>query len=146
MTAMRVPCALLTLAVIVVGEQNMAAECIRIALRNAKPGTHFVFEAIATKAVALSGSRNIVDLDVARMWKGKVHPHSRLFYDLDSLDAQRLEVGKRYIVFAPWFAFLDFTDARRVPVDLPDGSCGWGVPYEDVEAELPTLGKATRAR
>ena len=130
-----------------VGAQAVGGVCVRIALRDVKPGAHFVFEATVMRAVGLSGGRNIVDLDVGRVWKGEVHRRTRLFYDSGTIDTQHLEVGRRYVIFAPWFAFLDFTDARRVHADLdfPTG-CAWAQPYDEVEAELPTLGTAKRAR
>jgi hypothetical protein len=136
--------ALLTLGAIMVATPPVGAECIRLALRDIHPD--LMFEATVTKTVGLSGGRHIADLDVGRVWKGDVRRHARLFYDLNSIEAQRFEVGTRYVIFAPWFALLDFTDPRRVPVDMVNSVCGWGVPYRDVEAELPTLGKAKRAR
>jgi hypothetical protein len=144
MSAPRTAFALLALGAILVAAQPVGAECIRIALRDVN--THFMFEATVTKTVGLSGGRHIADLDVGRVWKGDVRRRARLFYDLDSLDAQRFDVGKRYMILAPWFALLDFTDARRVPVDINSPGCGWGVPYGQVEAQLPTLGKSKRAR
>ena len=141
---MRVRFAAVVLACTLSGSVALRAECIRIPLDHAKHGAHFVFEGVVTRAVVLSGGRNIADLDVARAWKGKVHRRVRLFYDVDNIDTQRFELGKRYVVFAPWFAFLDFTNLRRLTVDVPAPTCGWGVPYETVEAELSLLGRATK--
>ena len=138
--------ALLILAASLLGSEAVRADCVRLALPHAKLGAHFVFEATVTKAMALSGGRNIVDLNVGRVWKGEVRRHSKLFYDIETIETQRLEVGRRYVVFAPWFAFLDFTDVRRVGADAPYASCGWGVPLEGLEAELPTLGRPKRAQ
>jgi hypothetical protein len=140
------PLALLTLAAIVASVQSVDAECVRIPLSDAKAGAHFVFEAIVTREVGLRGGRHIVDLDVGRVWKGEVQRRTRLFHDMDSLNARRFEVGSRYVILAPWFALLDFTDARRVPVDIAVGGCGWGSPYAEVEAELTTVGRAKRTR
>ena len=105
-----------------------------------------MFEATVAKAVVLRGGRNIADLDVGRVWKGELGRHSRLFYDADTIESVQLKVGKRYVIFAPWFAFLDFTDGRRVAVDVERAGCGWAIPYEEVEAELPDLGRSKRAR
>ena len=128
------------------GTGTVEAECSRVPLRDIKRGAHFLFEATVTQEARLSGGRVIADLDVGRVWKGDVRRRSRLFYDIESLDTQQFHPGKRYVIYAPWFAVLDFTDPRRVPADVPTGGCGWGRPYEEAQAELPDLGAGKRAR
>lgn len=131
----------LVLAVPIAGQPTaLYAECVRIPLQSSQQRPVLMFSGtVKGVEVVAAGGGFMITVDVDQVWKGRLHRVTKLYQWLEG-KAKLPEVGRRYMYVVPKYAVLDFRDKRRDPLDVPGAaSCGWGVPYENVERELSTL-------
>ena len=67
---------------------------------HARDVSALAFEGTVTKLELLDNYERMATLDVVRVWKGKPPKRTEIFFILGSSTSLRIELGKRYLIFA----------------------------------------------
>ncbi len=125
---------------------TLSAECVYIPLDVRQRHADLVFSGTITQTEQLPDGGKVT-FEVDRVWKGHVG-RTTVIYMQGVPEAPPYQRGHRYLIIAPKYALLDFRDERREALEqgsMPSG-CGWNIPYEAVERDLPSLGRSHQPR
>jgi hypothetical protein len=75
-------------------------ECPLNSAAHARDVSALAFEGTVTKLDVLENYERMATLDVVRVWKGKPTKRTEVFFILGSSTSPRIELGKRYLIFA----------------------------------------------
>ena len=124
--------------------RTLRAECFYVPLRVRKQAADLVFSGtVASVQVLPDGAA--VTFDVDQVWKGRLRRRTVIYTQRPVPESPGYRRGQRYVVLAPNYALRDFVDQPHEP-DMSSGACGWNVPYEGAERELPSLGRPHEPR